>query len=170
MKMIEISWVVPSFIMVFASMFPGMADAVLARHVSPEAHLESVESPGAYGASQAVFSALLRLYEMGGEDMIVVGVRRIEAPLSGYLIDATGRLAMDCVGYTVFRVGIRDDMEDPDYAGEEFVFLASGRDCDGNTIIFPPFLEDGGFVPEHEYLGELEEFLGIGGPGGAGTP
>lgn len=168
--MIEITWVVPSFIMVFASMFPGAVDAVLARHVSPEVHLESVESPGSYGASQAVFSALLRLGEMGGEDMIVVGVRRIEAPLSGYLVDAAGILTMDCVEYTVFRVGVRDGMDDPDCAGEEFVFLAGGRDCDDNPIIFPPFLEDGGFVMEHEFLGDMDEFLGIGGPGGAETP
>ena len=109
-----------------------------------------------YDQSAAWVAAIFRLNEKGVENVLICSVFRIEAPLSGYLVDATGNLEIEGVEYTSFRVGVRDDGEDPSLAGTEFVFLAAGSGDSGESWIYPPeaSCEDsnGCFVPEHEFL------------------
>ena len=72
---------------------------------------------------------------------VICEARWIAAPVSGYLVDALGTLANGEVLYSVFRVGLRDGLERADglrKAGEEFVFIAMGRDTSGNIVWYPP--------------------------------
>lgn len=119
---------------------------------------------------QASWFAVEHLKETGVSDIVICEVRWIAAPLGGYLVDAQGMLNLnDCV-YTSFRVGIRDGTEEIDganTAGEEFVFIALGKDSAGDTAWFPPPGPDwsalqGEAIPDellcYEFLLEREQF------------
>ena len=90
---------------------------------------------------EASWFAVQHLIERGAKDIVICEVRWIAAPLGGYLVDAQGMLNMnDCV-YHLFRVGIRDGTDEADgtdTAGEEFVFIALGKNSAGETDWFPP--------------------------------
>lgn len=76
----------------------------------------------------------------GVTDILVCEVHRIEAPLTGYLVDALGSLPIPGARFDTFRVGIRDGRESDGTfapAGEEFAFLAMGVDADGGVCWIP---------------------------------
>jgi hypothetical protein len=89
---------------------------------------------------QAALYAIERLQARGVENPVICEAQWIAAPLSGYLVDALGTMESGDATYTLLRVGIRDGLEHADglrAAGEEFVFLALGRDSSGNSAWHP---------------------------------
>jgi hypothetical protein len=95
---------------------------------------------------EAASYAVQRLHEKGVSDLVVCEAQWIAAPVSGYLVDALGRWQSAGKLYHVFRVGIRDGLEraNGDHgAGEEFVFIALGREPSGSLIWYP------GLGPDH---------------------
>jgi hypothetical protein len=77
----------------------------------------------------------------GVQDPVICESRWIAAPLSGYLVDALGRLKIGRKDFTTFRVGVRDGCEARqglDFAaGKEFVFIAFGCDTSGQAVWYP---------------------------------
>lgn len=88
---------------------------------------------------EAVRFAAAHLRRRGAADVLICESRWIAAPLSGYLVDGLGRLALDGREYTAFRVGVRDGGEAGSgaEAGSEFAFIAFGRDADGRPVWYP---------------------------------
>jgi hypothetical protein len=81
-------------------------------------------------------------------------VTRIEAPVSGYLADATGSWITDR-GDTMsaFRIDVFDRYEQVFEPGEQFVFLAAGVTKTGEVVVFPPVAQPGSaLVEEHGSL------------------
>jgi len=163
--MIDLSCIVPIFVIKLLSVFPWLASFSLEYHLHPDSGIESIVSFDDFQGSAACFTALYRLYEMGADSVVICSITRIEAPLSGYLVDATGNLVMQGADYSVFRVGIRDGKENPEWAGTEFVFLAAGFYDSGEAYLYPPFanVEDpqGSFTWEHEFLPDPGEFISL---------
>lgn len=157
--MMEITWVLPGFVLKLLTVFPMLTAAVSNSYLHPEAEVELIVSAGSFSEAEACFAGIFRLVEEGVEDVRICRITRIEAPVSGYLVDATGTMEMEGRRYEVFRVGIEDGYDNPDLAGAEFVFLAGGTDETGESFLYPP--ETGGFVYEHEFLMEREEFLSL---------
>ncbi len=84
--------------------------------------------------------AVAALTDFGVTDILVCEVHSIEAPLTGYLVDALGSLSILGARYDTFRVGIRDGRESDGTfapAGEQFAFLAMGVDADGAVCWIP---------------------------------
>lgn len=161
--MMELSWTVPSFLMIFVSLFPGASEAFLAGHANPAAFQAEESSGWESTAPEASVYALLRFHLLGVEDPVVLSVKRIEAPLSGYLVDASGRLELEGRAYSLFRLGLRDDGENSGPAWSEFVFLAAGFGEDGEPFIYPagdPGSDDS-FAWQHEFLLDREDFLAL---------
>lgn len=159
--MIEVSYIFPVFILKVLALIPWVASSALDYHLHPDSGIESSLSPDVFNGSAACFAALYRLYESGAENVVICSVSRIEAPLSGYLVDATGNLAIEGMNYSVFRLGIRDGEEDTEWASTEFVFLAAGFSDSGEAYIYPPFDPEGNFIWEHEFLLDTLEFLSV---------
>lgn len=161
--MMDLSYIVPIFVIKLLSMFPWLASSSLEYHLHPDSGMESEFSFDAYDESAACFTALFRLCEMGADNVVICEVTRIEAPLSGYLVDATGNLDIEGADYSVFRLGIRDGEENPEWAGTEFVFLAAGFYDSGETFLYPPGVNvedpEGNFIWEHEFLLDPGEFI-----------
>ena len=163
--MIDLSYMVPLFVIKMLTMFPLLASSSLEYHLHPDSGIESDFSLDSFNGSSACFTALYSLYEMGADSIVICSVTRIEAPLSGYLVDATGVLSLDGADYSIFRVGIRDGEENADWAGTEFVFLAAGFYDSGEAYLYPPGAnaEDPGdnFAWEQEFLLDPEDFFSI---------
>lgn len=100
------------------------------------------------------------LVSIGATDVLVCEVHRIEAPLTGYLVDATGLLEMDGVVFDSFRTGIRDGMESDGGSmppGERFAFIARGAAPDGTVSWLPACGPD--FVAPEGDPGITDEML-----------
>jgi hypothetical protein len=115
----------------------------------------------------AQIQGLALLAGHGVADPVVCETRRVEAPLTGYLVDATGSLVVGDIEYTTFRIGVRDGLEEQDGmfpAGAEFVFIARGVDGSGGVHWLPApgpdaRPEDGAeFDSTWEFLWDREEF------------
>jgi hypothetical protein len=127
--------------------------------------------PETIGREEAVARALDLLEAHGVEHAAVCETHRIEAPLTGYLVDALGRMTLGDSVLTSFRIGVRDGLEQRDgmfMAGEEFVFIARGVDSEGSAIWFPapgpdqpPILTDDSDLP-YEFLLYRAEFETLG--------
>ncbi len=92
--------------------------------------------------------------------MLVCEVHRIEAPLTGYLVDATGLLETGGVSFDTFRTGIRDGMESDGGSmppGERFAFIARGTAPDGTVSWFPACGPDS--VAPEGYPGIADDML-----------
>lgn len=88
----------------------------------------------------AAWIAFDDLLSMGATGVLVCEVHRIEAPLTGYLVDATGLLENDGVSFDSFRTGISDGMESDGESmlpGECFAFIARGAAPDGTVSWLP---------------------------------
>ncbi len=109
---------------------------------------------------EAARVAVDHLLSLGATDVLVCEVHRIEAPLTGYLVDATGSMEMDllsngvCSGvahYGTFRIVLRDGAE---YDGELYApgelisFIARGVDSTGEVVWHPPCGPD--YVPARD--------------------
>lgn len=79
----------------------------------------------------ALHSALYELIELGGRDILVCCIQRIEAPVAGYLIDGLWNAEIDGEAFSTFRIGVED-------TGEPFVLIARGETEDGGTRWYPP--------------------------------
>jgi mannosidase alpha-like ER degradation enhancer 2 len=90
---------------------------------------------------EAARFAAARLHERGVKDILICESRWIAAPLSGYLVDGLGGLTIGGRDFTTFRVGVRDGCEarrgSGFEAGNEFVFIALGRDASGRAVWCP---------------------------------
>jgi len=154
-----------TFVIRFLSIFPEAASIFLSNHVHPDSDIECRLSGDVFNTATACWVALYRLDNRGVTEVQICETRRIEAPLSGYIIDAKGFMELDGRVYTLFRVGIRDGEDDPLWAGEEFVFLAGGISQDGAVFYYPPGAgiedPDGGYSLEREFLLGEELFLSI---------
>ena len=82
------------------------------------------------------------LTNRGVVNPIICEATWIAAPLTGYLVDALGSWDSDGKSYSILRVGVHDGLgaeySDRNSAGNEFIFLALGRDSAGNSIWYPP--------------------------------
>jgi hypothetical protein len=91
-------------------------------------------------AHRAAILASKKLESKGVKDILVCEVKWIAAPLTGFLVDAKGDLRIGDERFRVFRIGLRDGMEEENGqwgAGEEFAFMAYGRTSGGKSIWFP---------------------------------
>jgi len=84
--------------------------------------------------------AIGHLRKKGVKDIKICEVQWIAAPLSGYLVDAKGKLTIDHQDYSTFRIGIKDGLDEDagkNDAGEEFVFIAYGKNPKGEPLWYP---------------------------------
>lgn len=167
----------------FVLMVLSMSLVLLPAHAQEgDGHCATCPSHGACEA-QAVDSMSVILTEEGAQiqglallaghgvaDPVVCETQRVEAPLTGYLLDATGSLVVEGIEYTTFRIGVRDGQEEQDgmfRAGDEFVFIARGVDGSGDIHWLPApgpdtRPEDGaGFDVTWEFLWDREAFEAI---------
>lgn len=89
---------------------------------------------------EACYFAIEHLEAQGIKHIVICEVQWIAAPLSGYLVDLNGKLTIDHEDYTTFRIGIKDGYEEnaeENPAGEEFVFIAFGKNTGGKAIWYP---------------------------------
>ncbi len=160
--MIGLSGPLPLFLARLIFLFPALSSMGLGGYLHPSSTLEPVIEEGVFNGGAAALAAVyyLTCYH-GVENVVICEVSRIDAPLSGFLVDARGSVVYNGMEYTVFRTGIRDDGESRALAGEEFVFIAAGYDLAGEAFILPEEVP-GEFVPELEFLTGRDEFLSLG--------
>jgi hypothetical protein len=125
------------------------------RYLHPQARIEacpeSHRSPAALTAEQALARAVEMFIETGVRGLCICEMRWIEAPVSGYLVDALGDLEMKITHgslgeegrYSLFRLGVADrplgsGSPFPCGAGEGFAFVAKGVDPEGRPKWYPP--------------------------------
>jgi hypothetical protein len=112
-------------------------------------------------AHQAAAWAFKRLTSRGAKQVMICEARWIAAPLTGYLVDAKGNMQMGKDTFRVFRVGIRDGLEEKNglwKAGDEFVFMACGKMAGGKTVWYPK--AEPGVVPnEKSTPEEMKSYL-----------
>jgi hypothetical protein len=102
----------------------------------------------------------------GVKDVVVCRTQVIMAPIGGYMVDALGTLQRDGRSYSLFRIGVYDGSDGPQYpTGREFAFIAKGTDAAGGTAWLPPPGPDpidadpnGTFISEYELLYDRAEF------------
>jgi len=131
-----------------------------ARLVEPSPIVKGTDK-GPISAHRAAAFAFARLESRGMKYVQICEVRWIAAPLTGYLIDAKGSLRIDRQKFRVFRIGVRDGMEEKDglwKAGSEFVFIAYGKTSGGKPVWYPKF--GPGLVPtEKSTPEEMSSYL-----------
>lgn len=160
--MIGISGPLPFFLARLILLFPALSSMGLGSYLHPSSTLESVIEEGEFGGAASSLAAVYHLNHYHSvEDIVICETSRIEAPLSGYLVDAQGSAVYDGRSYSLFRVGIRDQGDDPSLAGEEFIFIAAGFDHAGEAYFLHEYT-DVEFVPELEFLTGRDEFLSLG--------
>ena len=86
-------------------------------------------------ANEVIVLAVDQLTARGVSDIRICEVGWIAAPLGGFLVDGKGAYNSGGHTYFTFRIGITDGSEGK--AGEEFVFIARGKDDSGNIIWHP---------------------------------
>ncbi|MCK5132279.1 MAG: hypothetical protein KAR40_09040 [Candidatus Sabulitectum sp.] len=146
----------------FLEIFPGYSSAVLVHYLHPESQISIELDPVEFTESTACWAAVFHLTQAGVEDIRICEVMRMEAPVSGYLVDATGVWKFqigDAPG--VFRIGILDGQNYPEERGKEFVFLAACPDANGGMLLYPEpaAAEDSVFVYAHEFLLNRNDFF-----------
>ena len=147
--------------MSFIKVFPGFSQAILSNYLHPASHISAELDPEEFTQSTACWAAAHHLIQAGVESIRICEVTRIEAPVSGYLVDATGSWVADSGDtMSVFRTGVFDGCEQVFEPGEQFVFLAAGVTGTGDIVVFPAVTTGGSaFVEEYEFLGDTEDFL-----------
>ncbi len=108
---------------------------------SPSAEIIKHSSRKPISAKEACSFALSHLQVRGIKKIQICEATWIAAPLSGYLIDAKGVTTIRAKRYSIFRIGIRDGLEEKggkQKAGQAFVFIARGIDDAGKTLWYPP--------------------------------
>ncbi|MCD4706802.1 MAG: hypothetical protein K8S62_03595 [Candidatus Sabulitectum sp.] len=150
----------------FLEIFPGYSSMVLSHYLHPESQICAELDPLEFSESTACWAAVIHLSQAGVENIHICEVTRIEAPVSGYLVDATGQWDSGTRDdYQVFRTGVLDGEDYRDKRGEEFVFLAAGSDENGDVFLFPEpaFTRDSvaQFVYAHEFLLNRNEFFAL---------
>lgn len=159
------AFIIPVLILKLAAMMPGIASATLSLNMHPQCAVSSTVDGEVFDESLACLVALHHLDQYEVEDVLICRATKIEAPLSGYLVDAQGFWENGDREYSLFRLGVMDDVEDSNRAGEEFVFLAVGFSEDGNAFVYPTGANiedpDGNFIWEHEFLLDEEEFFSV---------
>ena len=158
--MVEVNFVL-ALVMSFMNVFPGFSRAILMNYLHPESQISAELEPEEFTQSTACWAAACHLVQAGVEDIRICEVTRIEAPVSGYLVDATGNWVTDSGdSMSVFRTGVFDGNQQVFKPGEQFVFLAARVTATGDIVVFPPVLPaESTFVEEHEFLGDTETFL-----------
>lgn len=160
--MIGISGPLPFFLARLILLFPALSSMGLGSYLHPSSTLEPVIEEGEFGGAASALAAVYYLtFYHEVENIAICSVSSIDAPISGFLVDARGSVVYDSREYSHFRVGIRDDGEDPALAGEEFVFIAAGFHRAGEVYFLPEEVP-GEFVPGLEFLMDREEFLSLG--------
>lgn len=148
----------------FLEIFPGYSSVVLVHYLHPESKISTELDPVEFTESTACWAAVFHLTQAGVENIRICEVLRIEAPVSGYLVDATGLWnSRDDNVFGVFRIGILDGQDYPEERGEEFVFLAASSDANGDMLLYPEPVaaEDSVFVYAHEFLQNRNEFFAL---------
>jgi hypothetical protein len=158
--------ILPLMALNFLEISPNFASAILSHYLHPQAQIQSELDPGVFNESTACLTAIFQLGQTGVTDIQICEVIRIEAPLSGYLVSATGNWnSENGKVYSVFRTGILDGEENADDRGQEFVFLAAGVSENGAVYLFPePVLNADSteaFVVAYEYLNNIDDFLSL---------
>ena len=144
----------------FSVMFPGYSSFVLDHYLHPESEISVDFQEDEFNRSRACYAAIVHLSQKGVENIQICEVMRIEAPLSGYLVDSRGVWdSGDGQVMTIFRTGILDGSEYEHELGEQFVFLAGGFGEDGSIILFPEAFPHEDFVYEYEFLLDSERFF-----------
>ncbi len=124
--------------------------------------IESIVQMNDDKLTNALYLVLDSITELGGENILVCRFHRIEAPLSGYLIDGLFKIELEGEKYSTFRVVIEDSTED-----RLFALIARGMDSDSNIIWYPEpgpdyIPEDNQVIPEdfliYEFLIDRDEF------------
>jgi len=113
----------------------------------------------------SLYQAFDTLTALGGEDILVCRVQRIEAPLGGYLIDGLLQIELEGKEFTSFRIGISDSVYDP-----PFTLIARGLGSEGDVVWYPEPGPDYIYQPdevmpesifEYEFLLDRENFENI---------
>lgn len=125
------------------------------KSLHPRARIENGpgnhRAPGVLTVEQALIKAIALFEDSGVRRLCVCEVRWVEAPVSGYLVDALGDLEMKVTHgsmgeegrYFIFRLGISDRAQGDGSplacgAGEGFAFVAKGVGPDGEPKWYPP--------------------------------
>lgn len=153
-------------LMKFVELFPGCSSSILSHYLHPGSGISAEFDPNGFTESAACWAAVFHLVEAGVEEIQICEVMRIEAPLSGYLVDAAGYWDPgNGEIMQVFRVGVHDDREEYRIRGEEFVFLAAGFTDSGEVFLYPEAVlaEDSvpSFIYEHEFLVKRDKFFSL---------
>ncbi|MCK5785555.1 MAG: hypothetical protein KAH54_03240 [Candidatus Sabulitectum sp.] len=153
-------------LMKFVELFPGCSSSILSHYLHPGSGISAELDPMEFSESTACWATVFHLAEAGVDEIQICEVMPIEAPLSGYLVDATGYWDSGSGRIMkVFRVGIHDDREQYFIGGEKFVFLAAGFTDSGEVFLYPEAVltEDSvpSFVYEHEFLVKRDKFFSL---------
>jgi hypothetical protein len=108
--------------------------------LNPPSELFQHSAQKPISSQQAALFAVKYLQARGVKDIRICEAHWIAAPLSGYLVDAQGKATINEMSYSIFRVGIRDGLEEKDGnrpAGEMFVFIALGKEESGRPVWYP---------------------------------
>ncbi len=158
--------ILPLLALNFLGIAPHCSSAFLGHCLHPDAVISNVLDPDLFNESTACWLAVFHLKSHDVEDIQICEVTRIEAPVSGYLVDAAGRWdSGDGSVYSVFRTGILDGQDYEDEKGGEFVFLAAGFLANGDVFLYPePVVTADSiyqFVSAHEFLMDRDEFFAL---------
>lgn len=141
---------------------PELCSRILLHYIHPGSQIATTLESGAFNEAAAGWVTVFYMGERGIENISLCEITRIEAPLAGFLVDATGYLEADSgVVFSVFRTGVFDGTENTEQRGDEFVFLAAGTDETGETVLFPTGTHEDDFIIEYEFLGDSASFTGL---------
>ena len=139
---------------------PGLCSLILSQYIHPGSQIATTLESDVFNEGAAAWITVFLLGERGIQNISLCEIARIEAPLAGFLVDATGYLEVDSgIVFNTFRTGVYDGTEYAEQRGKEFVFLAAGTDETGKTILFPACADEESFVYEYEFLGDSASFI-----------
>jgi hypothetical protein len=141
-----------------------LAFAVLAAGSLAGCAARRTRAPHVLDAPAATSVAVGLLRSKGVTGVVVCRTTSVQAPVGAFVVDATGELTREGRGYSLFRIGVRDGSDGPQFpAGGELVFIAKGLDSAGQTVWIPPpgpdaVSAESGFVEAYEFLYDRAEF------------
>ncbi len=141
---------------------PELCSMILSHYTHSDSQIANTLESGSFNEAAAGWVTVFHMGERGIQNINLCEITRIEAPMAGFLVDATGYLEADSgIVFNVFRTGVFDGTEYAEQRGDEFVFLAAGTDEMGETVLFPACVVEENFVYEYEFLGDSVSFVAL---------
>ncbi len=93
------------------------------------------------------------LESLGGSEILICRIRKIEAPLEGYLLDGLWQCDLDGQSYNTFRIGVGVSVD-----SGVFALIARGEDQQGIVQWYPPPGPDYYTAPDSVFPEELLQY------------